>query len=103
MGPNWKYGSVDSNNGLALNRRQAIIWTNVGMLCWLIYASLGLNEWILSYLFNLLRWHNGLLRQLNDNTVVIYSYYDNDIIYNHDQEDGNSNDHVITKVPKVLA
>ena len=31
-------------NGLALNRQQAIIWSNVGMLYWRIFASLSLNE-----------------------------------------------------------
>ena len=32
LGSNWQYGSIGSDNGLAPNRRQAIIWTNVGML-----------------------------------------------------------------------
>ena len=32
-----------SDNGLAPNRRQAIIWSNVGMLYWCINGSLGLN------------------------------------------------------------
>ena len=41
---NWQYGSIGSDNGLASKRRQAIIWTNVGMLYWCIYASLGLSE-----------------------------------------------------------
>ena len=44
LGSNWQYDSIGSDNGLAPNRRQAIIWTNVGMLYWRIYASLGLNE-----------------------------------------------------------
>ena len=39
---NWQYGSIGSDNGLAPNRRQAIIWTNVGMFYWRINASLGL-------------------------------------------------------------
>ena len=39
-----KYASIDSDNGLALNRCQAIIWTNDVLRCWCIYASLGLNE-----------------------------------------------------------
>ena len=30
--------------GLILSRQQAIIWTNDGIVCWRIYASLGLNE-----------------------------------------------------------
>ena len=44
LGSNLQYGSIGSDNGLAPNRRQAIIWTNVGMLYRRIYASLGLNE-----------------------------------------------------------
>ena len=31
---------------LSLNRRQAIIWTNVGQVYWCIYPSLGLSELI---------------------------------------------------------
>ena len=31
-------------NALAPNRRQAIIWTNDGLVWWRIYASLSLNE-----------------------------------------------------------
>ena len=41
MGP---IDSIDSDNGLALSRRQAIISTNDGLGWWCIYASLGLNE-----------------------------------------------------------
>ena len=33
-----------SDNGLAPNRWQAIIWTKDGIVNWRIYASLGLNE-----------------------------------------------------------
>ena len=40
---NRQYGNIDSNNGLAQNRQQAIIWSNVSMRYWCIYASLGLN------------------------------------------------------------
>ena len=32
LGSNSQYGSIGSDNGLALNRRQAIIWSYVGML-----------------------------------------------------------------------
>ena len=32
------------DNGFATNRRQAIIWTNDGVIFWGINASLGLNE-----------------------------------------------------------
>ena len=33
---NWQYGSIGSDNGLAPNKRQAIILTKVGMLYWRI-------------------------------------------------------------------
>ena len=44
FGSNWQYDSIGSDNALAPNRRQAIIWSNVGMLYRRIYASLGLKE-----------------------------------------------------------
>ena len=44
LGSNRHNGSIVSDDGLAPNRRQAIIWTNVDMLYWRIYAPLGLNE-----------------------------------------------------------
>ena len=33
-------------NGLVPDRRQAIIWTNDGLVYWPIYTSLGLNEFL---------------------------------------------------------
>ena len=44
LGSNWHYGSNGSDNGLAPNRRQAIIWTSNGLGYWRIYVSLGLND-----------------------------------------------------------
>ena len=44
QGSNWQYASIGSDNGLAPNRRQAIIWTNAGLVHWCIYVSLGFNE-----------------------------------------------------------
>ena len=41
---NWQYGSIGSEDVLALNRQQAIICINVGMFYWYIYASFGLRE-----------------------------------------------------------
>ena len=41
---NWQYGGIGSDNGLVLIRRQAIIWTDDGIIYWPIYASLGLND-----------------------------------------------------------
>ena len=40
----WQYASIGSDNGLPPGRRQAIIWTNDGLVYLCIYASLGLNE-----------------------------------------------------------
>ena len=39
-----KYASIGSDNGLEPTRRQAIIWTNDGLVYWRKYASLGLRE-----------------------------------------------------------
>ena len=44
LGSDWQYCNIGSGIGSAPIRRQAIIWTNVGMFHWRIYASLGLNE-----------------------------------------------------------
>ena len=35
---------IGSDNCLAMNRPQAIIWTNIGLVYWSMYVSLGLNE-----------------------------------------------------------
>ena len=35
---------LDSDNGLALYRQQAIIRTNADLICWRIYAALGGDE-----------------------------------------------------------
>ena len=37
IGSNWQYGSFGSDNGLTSNRRQAIIWSSIGMMYWDIY------------------------------------------------------------------
>ena len=44
QGSNGQYSSIGSDNGLAPNRRQAIIWTSDGLGCRRIYVSFGLNE-----------------------------------------------------------
>ena len=44
FGSNLQYVIIGSDNGLAPNRRQAIIWTNDGLVYWRIYASVGLDE-----------------------------------------------------------
>ena len=42
-GLNEQYARIGSESGLAPIRRQAIIWTNDGLVCWRTYAPLGLN------------------------------------------------------------
>ena len=44
QGSNQQYSIIGSDNGMAPTRRQAIIWTNDGLGCWRIYASLSLSE-----------------------------------------------------------
>ena len=41
---NQKFTNIGSDNGLAPNRRQAIIWTNDGLDQWRIYALISLHE-----------------------------------------------------------
>ena len=45
-GSNWQSPSIGLDNGLAPNRRQAIIWTNANPIHWRIYAALGGDELI---------------------------------------------------------
>ena len=42
----WQYESIGSDNDMAPDRRQDIIWTNGSLGHWLIYVSLGLDELI---------------------------------------------------------
>ena len=43
-GSNWQYICIGLDNGLALNRRQVIIWINGDLDYRRIYASFGLND-----------------------------------------------------------
>ena len=57
QGSNWQQPSIGLDNGLALNRRQAIIWTITHPIHGRIYAALGgdgLTHWPLGDL-------NGIL------------------------------------------
>ena len=45
-------GSIGSDNGSVTTRRQAIIWSNVDMLYWCIYLSIGLSELRNSFVLN---------------------------------------------------
>ena len=44
--------SIGLDNGLAPNRRQAIIWTNVNPIHWRIYAVLGGDEFLYNVLYD---------------------------------------------------
>ena len=44
QGSNRQSSSIGFDNGLAPNRRQAIIWTNAEPINWRIYATLGGDE-----------------------------------------------------------
>ena len=44
LGCNWWHKIIGLHNGLALNRQQAIIWTNDDPVQWSIYAMLGRDE-----------------------------------------------------------
>ena len=43
-GSNKQETNIGSDNGLVLNRWQAIIWTNYGPVCWRIYAPLCIDD-----------------------------------------------------------
>ena len=43
-GPKYQYAGIGSDDGLAPNRRQAIILTNTGLVYWRIQAALSLSE-----------------------------------------------------------
>ena len=48
QGSNQKYSIIISDNGFVLVRQQAIIWNNHVLVYWTIYASLSLNELIIT-------------------------------------------------------
>ena len=43
-GPNWQWYSIGLDNGLASNRRQAIIWTKAPPIHWHMYVALWGDE-----------------------------------------------------------
>ena len=47
----WQYFNTGSGNSLKLTRRQAITWANKSWIFWCIYASLGLEESLVSMLY----------------------------------------------------
>ena len=51
----WQYVNIGLGNGLALNRQQAINWTDDDIVYWCIYGSAGLRvlHFVLNSLYNL--------------------------------------------------
>ena len=49
VGFNWQFASICPNDGLELNRQQASIWNNDGLVCWCIYSSLRPSELTLKH------------------------------------------------------
>ena len=48
MSLKFEYFSIGSNDGLAPNRGQAIIWTSAYATPWRIYAALGEDEFMIA-------------------------------------------------------
>ena len=51
QGTNSQLTSINSDNDMMPNRRQAIIWNNDGIIYWRIYASLGFNEFSIAWFY----------------------------------------------------
>ena len=74
---NWQWSSIGLDNGLAPNRRQAIIWTNADPVHLRIHAAQGRDELIHSATYYMVL--SLALRQLYDSIRCQESYSD-DII-----------------------
>ena len=67
----WQYESINSDDGLAPNRRQAIMWNNVDMLYWRTYASHELNEFLTCLnLMHVADNHDDILIYLKTMTII---------------------------------
>ena len=66
LGLSRQYVIIGSDNGLAPNRRQAIIWTNDDLVHWRIHASLGLNELLITKAND---WKDIYITCLNEDRV----------------------------------
>ena len=61
LGSNLRYAHVGSDNGWTLFRRQAIIWTNNGIVYGRSYASFGFHKSLWSAMQNMMTSPNGLI------------------------------------------
>ena len=73
-GSNLQFISIDSDNGLALKRLQAIILTNGGLFYWRIYALLDLNSlflprWVLT------EFRKKPCSELSHNDVIKWKHF----------------------------
>ena len=59
-GSSWRHTSDDSNTDWVPNRRQAFIWTKIGMVYWRIYVSFALDG-LISWSTFMAAHHNILL------------------------------------------
>ena len=69
-GSSWRHTSDDSNTDWVPNRRQAIIWTKVGVVYWRIYVSFALDGLISWSIFmavhhNILFHHDDVIKWNN--------------------------------------
>ena len=70
-GCNWQYVSIGSGNCVALNRRQAIIWSNDGPINQCIYASLVSFPSLFKFDGNVILCHPNLI----NHTIEVLAYY----------------------------
>ena len=93
-GSSWQFISIGSDNALAPNSRQAIIWTNSDLSCWRIYPSLGPNgltdqptlmmkpnfqssvTQVFGLLYALTKWHN----MKEADSVVTHIFKNGDVV-----------------------
>ena len=69
-GSNWQYPSIGSDNGLAPNRRQAIIWMKEGLGCRRRNASLGVNELMQSCSTCIIHWKLAAVMTLSSMFIL---------------------------------
>ena len=62
---NNEYMSIGLDNGLTPIRRPTIIWTNDSLICWSLYASLGLNK-----LRTTSNWKEGIMLWDGNDTYI---------------------------------
>ena len=80
QGSNWQWVSIGSGNGLALNRQQAITWTNANPVHRRIYAALGGEELMDTKVDHKLPSDSSPLQQYHEKQQSRHSYVYAEII-----------------------